>query len=200
MVAPNISSDQALQIAQGAARLEQIRMSGHARQRAAERGVSPHDLATAILSATLAPFSEVAMNEITTQVGRYKVLDGSVPLSFDDQGEVDLTLAEWRAFDLRAAAVVFADAPEVGGAELKFARKTLGLKQRELARVLCVSEYTVSDWERDASPITGTIQRFIAEILAHVQRDGYGVLRKHLSDRPPAASNTFEVRRTGTDG
>jgi DNA-binding transcriptional regulator YiaG len=141
------------------------------------------------------------MNKITTQVGRYKVVDGSAQLSFDEHGEVDLTLAEWRAFDLRAATIVFSDAPEVGGAELKFARKTLGLKQRELARVLCVSEGIISDWERDVNRITGTVQRLVAEILADVQRDGYEVLRKHLSDRPPApASNTFEVPHTGTDG
>lgn len=136
------------------------------------------------------------MTDIVTQVGRYPVKDGSRVLDVDANGDFDLTLTEWCAYDLRAAIAVFSEAPDVAGPELKFARKTLDLKQKELAKVLCVSEYTVSDWERNAAPVTDTIRRLMYEILCHVEREGFEVLQQYLVERPPAPA-VLEVR-TGT--
>jgi DNA-binding XRE family transcriptional regulator len=136
----------------------------------------------------------MAMTEIITQVGKYRVRDGSRLLDVDATGDTTLSLEDWRGYDLRAAIAVFNEAPEVSGAELKFARKTLGLKQKEFARVLCVNEYTVSDWERGANPITGTMQRLVCEVLCHVKCEGYEILNQFLGDRPPApADGVFEV-------
>lgn len=47
----DISPKQALEIAQGAARLGRIWLSVHARQRCVERSVSPRDIESAILAA-----------------------------------------------------------------------------------------------------------------------------------------------------
>jgi len=134
------------------------------------------------------------MTEIKTQVGRFAVRDSSCDLPVDAHGDVTLTTGEWGAYDLRAAIVVFNDAPEVGGPEVKFARKTLGLKQKDFARVLRVNEFTVSDWERGAASVTPTVQRLIYEILRHVEHCGAEVLESALAERPkPPADGVLEV-------
>jgi DNA-binding transcriptional regulator YiaG len=135
------------------------------------------------------------MTEVITQVGKYQVRDTSRLLDVDASGEATLSLEDWRGYDLRAAITVFNDAPESGGPELKFARKTLGLKQKDFARILRVNEFTVSDWERGASPVTGTVQRLVCEILCHVENDGYVVLDQSLTTQAPPVNGVYEVPR-----
>jgi DNA-binding transcriptional regulator YiaG len=54
---------------------------------------------------------------------------------------------------LRAAIVAFTEAPSVSGAMLRFARKTLGLKQAELGARIGASLESVSRWEREERPM-----------------------------------------------
>lgn len=82
-----------------------------------------------------------------TRVGRYKVDDPSqlVPVCTNGHAEIDLKqLAE---YERRAAVVVLSEVAEVGGAEIRFARKALGLTQARLAGLLDVVPETVSRWE-----------------------------------------------------
>ena len=92
------------------------------------------------------------MSEIITKVGRYKVRDGSAPVSADGD-TIEMTIAEALAYDRAAAHIVFSDAEEVGSAELKFARKALGLRQTELAEKLGFSEAHLSKLETGHHPI-----------------------------------------------
>jgi transcriptional regulator with XRE-family HTH domain len=46
------------------------------------------------------------------------------------------------------------EAPEIGGAEFKFARKALGVTQPELAELLGINAFTVSHYETGDYPIT----------------------------------------------
>src|SRR5512133_18796 len=128
------------------------------------------------------------MSGVETKVGRYLVHDGSVTI------EGDATLDVWQRVDLRAAIVVFNDAPSVGGPEMKHARKTLGLKQKEFARVLRVNEFTVSDWERGERVVPESIQRLVYEVLCHYKRCGRSSIDEALQERPqPKSGTVFEV-------
>ena len=57
-------------------------------------------------------------------------------------------------------------------AEIRQARETLGLKQRELARALGLARYsTVSDWERGVKPISTTAALLLRAYLAGYKPD-----------------------------
>ncbi len=84
-----------------------------------------------------------------TRVGRYTVDDDSqtVPVCLHDHPE--LTIEDLAGYERRAAVVVLSEAAEIGGAEIRFARKSLGLTQARLAAVMDVAPETVSRWETD---------------------------------------------------
>jgi len=82
-----------------------------------------------------------------TRVGRYRVEDDSqtVPICVKDHPE--LTIEDLAGYERRAAVVVLSEAADVGGAEIRFARKSLGLTQARLAALMDVAPETVSRWE-----------------------------------------------------
>ena len=133
------------------------------------------------------------MTELITKVGRYKVRDGGALLPQLPDGTVDLTLAEGLGYERRAAHVVFLEADEVGGAELKFARKALGLRQTELAGLLGVSEFTVSHWEGDHQPIQRTTKLAIAALVEQALQGEPWPPRAWFDALPPKRSRQFEV-------
>ena len=105
------------------------------------------------------------MTKISTKVGKYIVEDASGRLPEAPNGEVSLTLKQALGYERRAAHIVFCDAPKVGPGEMRFARKALALKQAELAKLLGVSPFTVSDWESSKGKITRQTQLAMRALL-----------------------------------
>ena len=85
-----------------------------------------------------------------TRVGRYKVDDASKPVRVCANGHAEITLDELAEYERRAAVVVLSEVADVGGAEIRFARKALGLTQARLAGLLDVAPESVSRWETGA--------------------------------------------------
>jgi DNA-binding transcriptional regulator YiaG len=123
-----------------------------------------------------------------TRVGRYKVDDGSqlVPVCANGHAEIDLTaLAE---YERRAAVVVLSEAADVGGGEIRFARKALGLTQARLATLLDVAQETVSRWETGSE----TMSRVSRLALLAVVRDA-GSLDRLAKNEPARIAEVLQV-------
>jgi DNA-binding transcriptional regulator YiaG len=109
----------------------------------------------------------------TTKVGRWTVKDEKiVPVRVSKSGEPVLSAEQLGQIEVRAAITVFASIELVGGAELKFARKALGLKQTDLAEHLGVTSETVSRWETEAEPFKRPIQLAVLSLLQEFLRNG----------------------------
>lgn len=121
------------------------------------------------------------------RVGRYKVDDGSCQVPVCANGHAEIDLKQLAEYERRAAVVVLSEVADVGGAEIKFARKALGLTQARLAALLEVAPETVSRWETGAE----TMSRVSRLALLAVVRDAGALAR--LEKNEPA--KTAEVLR-----
>jgi DNA-binding XRE family transcriptional regulator len=141
---------------------------------------------------------DVKMSEITTYVGRREVRDATMLGADPDR----MTLQDGLGFDRRAAHVVLVDAkPEdVGGPEVRFARKALGLTQAELAELLDVYPTTVAHWEGTTGAIQRTTKLAIAELLEQAMRGPAWPPRAWYESREVPSERVLQVRKTGTDG
>jgi len=124
-----------------------------------------------------------------TRVGRYKVDDGSKMLPACANGHIELSLDDLAEYERRAAAVVLAEAAEIGPAEIRFARKSLGLTQARLAALMQVAPETVSRWESSNDPAAMSRVSRLA-LLAIVQ--GSEALAR-LDDRPARAAEVLKI-------
>jgi DNA-binding transcriptional regulator YiaG len=109
----------------------------------------------------------------TAKVGRFTVNDGEFcPTRKMKDGTPLITDEELGALELRAAITVLKDIDLVSGAELKFARKALGLRQPELAEHLGVTLETVSRWENGHEAFKQRDQLAVLALLEHVASGG----------------------------
>ena len=69
---------------------------------------------------------------------------------------------------------------------LRFARRAMGLRQKELAELLEVTESTVSKWENGEEPFRRTTQLAIAAIVEQVEAFGVDHVKRRLMNRAPA--------------
>lgn len=87
-------------------------------------------------------------------VGSVRVVDGT---GFADVcldcGAYSLTAEQLAGYERRAAALVLREVPAPTGAMVKYARKALGLRQKDLATLLGAAPETLSRWENDERPI-----------------------------------------------
>ncbi|MFO0646574.1 MAG: helix-turn-helix domain-containing protein [Polyangiales bacterium] len=91
---------------------------------------------------------QLKKHEREGRVGSFKVIDSGCMASVCEScGVVDMTLDDLQRFERRAARIVLLDRPDAGGDVYKYARKALGLRQVDLARMLGVEPETVSRWE-----------------------------------------------------
>ncbi len=115
-------------------------------------------------------------HELMVQVGRRLVSTKLV--SFDrcsSCGYDEIPAHDYAMIELRAALAVLL-APkgiEVGGPELRFARRAMGLRQIDLAAKLDVAPETISRWETEAAEpaqyyrtaLAGLLQSMIADLV-----------------------------------
>jgi len=100
------------------------------------------------------------------------------------------------ALEVRAAITVLTDVELVAGAELKFARKAMGLTQVALAEHLGVNAETISRWETNAEPFKRTVQLAVLRLLDEVQRTG-GIARPVRSAKAQAKDRVLVAARLG---
>jgi DNA-binding transcriptional regulator YiaG len=122
-----------------------------------------------------------------TSVGRYKVDDASQRVVMCANGHAELDLDQLAEYQRRASVVVLAEAAEIGGAEIRVARKSIGLTQARLADLLGVRQETVSRWETDQDPFGRTAR---LALLAVVR--GPDALER-LEHAPANADETLHV-------
>lgn len=84
-----------------------------------------------------------------TKVGGFTVEDGTGMVPSCVCGEVLLSAEALAGYERRAARQILTEGKKVGGDVLKFARKALGLRQKDLAALLRCNEQQVSRWEKD---------------------------------------------------
>ena len=113
-----------------------------------------------------------------TRVGRYKVDDDSRAGPVCANGHAELDLDELAEYERRAAIAVLSEAADIGGDEIRFARKSLGFTQARLARLLDVAPETVSRWETGSE----TMSRVSRLALLAVVNDAGGLARIERGD------------------
>jgi DNA-binding transcriptional regulator YiaG len=102
----------------------------------------------------------------TQAVGEVKVTDStSQVLVCVECGVARLTLAQVEKYERRAAALVLRSVEKATGGMFRFARKSLGLKQTELAQLLGCSAESISRWEKDKATIERNNQLAMVAVL-----------------------------------
>ncbi|MBN1608273.1 MAG: helix-turn-helix domain-containing protein [Polyangiaceae bacterium] len=107
--------------------------------------------------------------EHTTVVGTHRVVDSTAMVPQCEKcGAADLDFERLGRYERRAALIVLLEAKTVGGKELRFARKTLGLRQEDLARALECNPQQVSRWEHDET-IDMRLRLSVAALIERVE-------------------------------
>jgi DNA-binding transcriptional regulator YiaG len=110
-------------------------------------------------------------HEHKTRIGAVTVKDASkTAMTSTACGTVSLAQVELAGYERRAAALVLAAAERVGGDVVKFARKSLGLLQKDFAALLDSSEQQVSQWEHE--PEVDRLLRFAVLGLLRLAETG----------------------------
>lgn len=121
-------------------------------------------------------------------VGGVVVRDGSTMMPICvNCGEVAISANAKNMYELRAAALVLRDGRRVNGDVLRYARKALGLRQTDLARILEVGAEWISRWETGGAMATRSHQLAIVALLDDAWMRLYG--GQELRQAPPADSN-----------
>lgn len=124
-----------------------------------------------------------------TRIGGYTVTDSSgVVETCPACGEVSLTSVDLAAYERRAARLILAEGARVGGAVLRYARAALGLRQRDLARILRRNEQQISRDEH-AEDLPMDLRLAVAELLERVERGD------SLDRVGTNTTSTLEIRR-----
>ena len=107
-----------------------------------------------------------------TKVGGFTVTDGTGMVETCPAcGEVSLSSDELAGYERRAARLILTEGARVGGAVLRFARGSLGLRQRDLAAILRRNEQQISrDEHADELPMD--LRLAIAELLSIAENGG----------------------------
>jgi DNA-binding transcriptional regulator YiaG len=112
--------------------------------------------------------------EAVIRVGHYEVKAPyeAVPLDLPTGAASGLTSDEWERLELQAAAVVLSRSEGVGGLELRFARKALGLSQGDLGALLGVALETVCRWETADGEISAVVRLAVLHLLDRFRSTG----------------------------
>ncbi len=126
------------------------------------------------------------------KVGRNVVTDATGPAWQCACGEVELSLDELAGYQRRAAAIVLREAPKVDGVVVKYARRAIGMTQKDLAaRIGCEPE-TLSRYETRTTNVPTQVRLAVVAVLEGVERAG-GLAQYLGQQGSDARSYTFEV-------
>jgi DNA-binding transcriptional regulator YiaG len=107
-----------------------------------------------------------------TKVGGFTVTDGTAMVPVCEAcGARSLTVAELAGYERRAAWQILTSSKTVSGEVLKFARKALGLRQKDFARLLGFSETHLSRLENDDA-VEVQLRLAVAQLLDIAERHG----------------------------
>ena len=84
-------------------------------------------------------------------------------------GDVSLSGDELAGYERRAARLILTESERVGGNVLRYARAALGLRQRDLARILRRNEQQISRDEH-AEDLPMDLRLAVAELLERAER------------------------------
>jgi DNA-binding transcriptional regulator YiaG len=133
-------------------------------------------------------------------VGGLHVVDGTTQqLQCDACGAVDLPLEALHSFELRAACTAFHDGKErVTGPALKYARKAIGLTQKQLATLLDCGHETVSRYETSSKALPTEIRLAVLSLITMAERGTSAEQLLHEAGQPaPSTLEVVELHRTG---
>lgn len=124
-----------------------------------------------------------------TKVGGFTVTDATGMIETCPQcGEASLTSDELAGYERRAARLILAEGAKVSGAVLRYARATLGLRQRDLARVLRRNDQQISRDEH-AEDLPMDLRLAVAELIERAERG------ESLDRVGASKGNTLEIRK-----
>jgi len=127
--------------------------------------------------------------EHVTRVGGYTVTDASGMIeTCVECSEASLTSDELAGYERRAARLILTEGARVGGAVLRYARAALGLRQRDLARILRRNDQQISRDEH-SEDLPMDLRLAVAELIERVQR-GESLDRVGASE-----GNTLQISR-----
>lgn len=107
------------------------------------------------------------------QVGSVRVVDGTGFAEVcEDCGAYSLTTDQLAGYERRAAALVLREVQSPTGEMVKYARKALGLRQRELAILLGAAPETLSRWENDKLAVPQAEKLALLGLLEGAIRSG----------------------------
>lgn len=126
-----------------------------------------------------------------TKVAGFTVTDGTgmVPVC-EACGVRSLSVAELAGYERRAAWQILTSSKIVSGEVLKFARKALGLRQKDFARLIGVGETHVSRLENE-SEIDVQLRLAVAQLLDIAERHGL----PSVEDVATHAEQSLEVQK-----
>jgi DNA-binding transcriptional regulator YiaG len=145
---------------------------------------------------------------LAQRVGKMTVTDGAARVrQCSSCREYDLTARQLVHLERRAAAVALREGPQekIDGDVIKYARKALGLRQAELAKLLDSTPETISRWENGERDTPRTSQLALVALLEGARRRELDVKALLAGVRPPTntPSGNLEIhsperrRRTG---
>ena len=80
-------------------------------------------------------------------------------------GEMEMSTRLLAQLQRQAACLALSDIPTANGAMLRYARKSVGLRQVDLAKLLGIASETISRMENDAHPIDRTMKMAVIGVL-----------------------------------
>ena len=124
-----------------------------------------------------------------TTVGGYTVTDGTgMAETCPSCGDVSLSGDELAGYERRAARLILTESERVGGNVLRYARAALGLRQRDLARILRRNEQQISRDEH-AEDLPMDLRLPVAELLERAERG------ESLDSVGKSTESKLEIRR-----
>lgn len=122
-------------------------------------------------------------------VGGHKVVNrGQMAPKCAKCGEQYISAKTLARLELRAVRLVLSERRDkVNGAVVRYARKAMGLRQTDLARMLDVRSETISEWESKTDPVS------VATALALHDLVSRSLLGEPLEPKDSAADDVLQV-------